>query len=214
MQEIWKTVITEDGIYENYKVSNLGKIKSLGNDKTRKEKILKQYKNKYGYLCINLYKNNKKKIYTVHRLTAYAFIPNVMSYQCIDHRDTNKQNNSILNLVWVTYKQNMNNELTKTKRKGIQFSEETKKKMSESQKGNTNMLGKHHSEETKKKMSENNGKSKKVLCIEIGEIFASTMEASRQLNINNNNISSVCRKERKQAGKLTFRYLDQVLFYN
>ena len=143
-----------------------------------------------------------------------AFIPNVMSYSCIDHKDTNKQNNTILNLVWVTYKQNMNNELTKTKRKGRQFSEETKKKMSESQKGNTKMLGKHHSEETKKKMSENNGKSKKVLCIEIGEIFASTMEASRQLNVNDKNISSVCRKERKQAHNLTFRYLDQVLFYN
>ena len=39
-------------------------------------------------------------------------------------------------------------------RKGKHRSEETKKKLSEAQKGNKNMLGKHHSEETKKKLSE------------------------------------------------------------
>lgn len=193
MQEIWKTVVTPDEIYESYEVSNLGRIKSLGNNKTRKEKILKQRKNKYGYFCVNLYKNNKTKNYTVHRLVAMAFIPNVMNYGCIDHRDTNRKNNNISNLIWCTHKQNSNNELSK-------------KKMSESKK--------HLLEETKKKISENNAKSKKVICLENKEIFTSTREAGEQLNINNNNISSACRKERKQTHNLTFRYLNQVLFYN
>lgn len=43
--------------------------------------------------------------------------------------------------------------------KGKHPSEETRKKLSEASKGNTNMLGKHHSEETKRRMSEaHNGK--------------------------------------------------------
>ena len=62
--------------------------------------------------------------------------------------------------------------------KGKKFSEEHKKKIGASKKGNKNMLGKHHSEEAKKKMSEakkgmhwyNNGKMNK-LCYECPEGF-------------------------------------------
>ena len=196
MQEIWKTVITEDGIYENYQVSNLGRVKSLN---YHREKILKQRKGKDGYLRINFYKNGKMKNYMVHRLVAMAFIPNISNYNCVDHRDTNKENNKLSNLTWVTHKQNMNNELSR-------------KKMSESQKGSTKMLGKHHSEETKNKLSEVNGK--KVICLETGYIFQSTREIQRQLGINNASISLCCNKKYKQTHNMTFRYLDQVLFYN
>ena len=52
------------------------------------------------------------------------------------------------NLRWVTYKENMNNELTKENMRDRVFSEEWKKKISES---NT---GYKHSEEARKKMSE------------------------------------------------------------
>lgn len=158
MQEIWKTVITPEGVYENYKVSNLGRIKSLNYNKTGKEKLLSLCKDKNGYLYINLCKNGVRKIYRLHRLVAYVFIPNIMNYNCIDHKDTNKENNAISNLVWVTQKQNCNNGLTRMKnsetKKGKHHSEETRKKMSESKKGEKNSFyGKHHTEESKKKMS-------------------------------------------------------------
>ena len=223
MQEIWKKIITPDGIYENYQVSNLGNIRSLNYNHTGKEKILKQNENRYGYMQVRLCKNSETKNYTVHRLVAMAFMPNVMNYKCIDHRDTNKHNNNVLNLVWCTQKQNANNELSKKKmsksQKGKHRTEETKKKISVAKKG------KHRTEETKKKISvANKGKtlseehkkkmSEKVICIETGEIFPSVNETSRELKISASNISQVCRGNRKQAGKLTFRYLEQVLFYN
>ena len=43
--------------------------------------------------------------------------------------------------------------------------------------------------------------SKKVICIETGVIYPSASEASRQTGISQGNISSVCRGERKSAGK-------------
>lgn len=54
MAEIWKSVVN----YPNYMVSNIGRIKSLGNGCTRREKILKNQKNRNGYLYVGL---NKKK---------------------------------------------------------------------------------------------------------------------------------------------------------
>ena len=57
-------------------------------------------------------------------------------------------------------------------------------------------------------------KSKKVICLETQEVFNSTSDIQRQLGINNGSISLCCRSKQKQAGNLTFRYLDQVLFYN
>ena len=42
--------------------------------------------------------------------------------------------------------------------------------------------------------------SKKVLCVETGEIFNSTMDVERKTGINNGNISKVCRGERKTTG--------------
>lgn len=181
--EIWRTVVTEDGIYENYMVSNRGNIKSLNYNRTGKEKILKPWENR-GYLCVMLFKNGKAKKYKVHRLVAMAFIPNVMCYDCIDHKDINKKNNNTSNLVWCTQKQNINNELTKNK-------------MSNSHKGKSNTA-----------------RSKKVICLETGETFQSIIEVERRLNINNGNITTVCKGKRKRTGNLTFRYTDQVLFYN
>ena len=49
--EIWKDI---EG-YDNYMVSNLGRVKSL---KFNKERILKPYKTEKGYLKISLIKNN------------------------------------------------------------------------------------------------------------------------------------------------------------
>lgn len=183
MQEVWRTVVTEDGVYENYKVSNLGRVKSLNYNHTGEERILKQIKHRNGYLKLTLRKNGKMKTCLIHRLVAMAFIPNISNHKCVDHKDTNKENNNVLNLVWCTQAQNNNNKLSK-------------KKISKSKKG------------------EKHPKSKKVIYLETGEIFASVGEASRQLGICNVSVADVCNKKYKQTHNMTFRYLDQVLFYN
>lgn len=89
-----------EGFEGLYQISNQGRVKSLANDKTKKEKILKSGKNKDGYLLINLWKNGKVKNYRVHRLVAQAFLPNPNNLSEVNHKDENKTNNNVNNLEW------------------------------------------------------------------------------------------------------------------
>ena len=90
-----------------YQVSNLGRVKSLGNSKTRKEKILKP-EIRTGYYSVNLCKSGKRKKHRVHRLVAQAFIENPKNLPVINHIDENKLNNCVENLEWCTHEYNMN----------------------------------------------------------------------------------------------------------
>lgn len=58
------------------------------------------------------YSEDNHKSVAVHRLVAEAFIENPENKNCIDHIDTNKENNNVGNLRWVTYKENTNNPST------------------------------------------------------------------------------------------------------
>lgn len=113
--EEWRDIEGYEGLY---KISSLGKIKSLERkiacknctERIIKEKIIKQshgIKNK-TYLRASLSKNGSKKTYLVHRLVADAFILNPESKLEINHKDCNKLNNNINNLEWCTHKENVN----------------------------------------------------------------------------------------------------------
>ena len=80
MKEQWKPI---EG-YENYQVSNFGEVKSLGNDKSRKEKLLKPGKNK-GYLHVALWKNGVKERFYIHRLVYSAFVGDIPDGLDINH---------------------------------------------------------------------------------------------------------------------------------
>lgn len=112
MKEVWKHI---NG-YEDYMVSNLGRVKSL---KYEKEKILRPGNNGDGYLFVTLYKNTKKKHYLVHLLVAQAFIPNPDNLPIINHKNEIKTDNSVSNLEWCTYQYNntYNNKHVKIGRK-------------------------------------------------------------------------------------------------
>ena len=112
MEEQWKDIIIEkNGVTYDYtglyQVSNLGRVRSLGNDKTRKERILKPKINNKGYLQVILCKNGKVKTFLVHRLVATAFIPNPDNLPVVNHRDENPLNNCVDNLEWCTQKYNV-----------------------------------------------------------------------------------------------------------
>ena len=104
MEEIWRAINNYEGLYE---VSNLGRVKSLGNDKNRKEKILKPRNNGQGYLFVGLSKEGSRKLYTIHRLVLMAFSPveNSESLQ-VNHRNECKTDNRLENLEWCTCKYN------------------------------------------------------------------------------------------------------------
>ena len=112
--------------YPNYRVSNLGRVKSLGNNRSRKEKILKPIPTSNGYLRVQLWKNKKGKILLLHRLVAMAFLDNSDNFPQCNHKDENKKNNCVENLEWCTVKYN-NNYGTRNERAGNKTAEANSK---------------------------------------------------------------------------------------
>lgn len=77
-KEIWKDVPGYEGYY---KVSNLGKVKSLERQSwngfsmiDNRERILKQAKTRNGYVFVGLSKKGKVKQITIHKLVAMCFL--------------------------------------------------------------------------------------------------------------------------------------------
>lgn len=93
-----------------YAITSCGKVWSY-----RRKKFLKPAKNKKGYLLVGLRKDNKSKLYQVHRLVAMAYLPNPNNLPQVNHIDENKEHNWINNLEWCDAKYN-NNYGTRTKK--------------------------------------------------------------------------------------------------
>lgn len=104
--EIWKPIIGYEGLYE---VSNYGRIISF---KKNVKRILKLQKDKDGYLICGLWNNNKCKTIKIHRIVAEAFITNPENKPEIDHINTDRTDNRVENLKWVTPKENRNNPIS------------------------------------------------------------------------------------------------------
>lgn len=90
--------------FEDYEISNKGRVKSL---KYGKERILK-YGYRNGYKIVSLNKENTKQTFKIHRLVAEAFIPNndPINKIFVNHIDENKENNDVSNLNWMTPSEN------------------------------------------------------------------------------------------------------------
>lgn len=99
MEEIWKTIKG----FENYKVSNTGKVYSLD-----KNKVMKPYKINSGYHIVYLSGGEERSVYLVHRLVALTFIESPLNKEQVNHIDGNKLNNNVDNLEWNTASENIN----------------------------------------------------------------------------------------------------------
>ena len=89
-----------DGIYA---ITSCGKVWSY-----KTKRFLKTIKTQKGYEIVYLYKDNSVKHPTIHKLVAMAYIPNPNNLPQINHKDENKENNSVNNLEWCTNKYNSN----------------------------------------------------------------------------------------------------------
>ena len=89
--------------FPNYYVTEDGHIWSGWRNQYVSEILMEN-----GYYRVVLSKHNKSHNFLVHRLVAQAFIPNPDNKPCVNHKDLNRENNSVENLEWVTYKENNN----------------------------------------------------------------------------------------------------------
>jgi hypothetical protein len=103
--EIFKDVPGYEGLYQ---VSNMGRVKSLGNNETRKDKILKNCLDRLGYSHISLCNDSKIKKYSTHQLVAMAFLNhNPCGHKLvIDHINDVKNDNRLENLQLITQRDN------------------------------------------------------------------------------------------------------------
>jgi DNA-binding XRE family transcriptional regulator len=99
--EVWKDIKGYEG---HYQVSNLGRVKSLKNNK---ELIMTNVKSNLGYLRVKLSKDGKIKGFPVHRLVGLTFLDLINGKNEINHIDGNKKNNCLTNLEWCNRSENM-----------------------------------------------------------------------------------------------------------
>lgn len=188
MDEIWKDVIGYEGLYQ---VSNLGRVKSLPHyeylkksdyKRFKKERILKPFKAGANYLAVSLGRGRKEYI---HRLVAVAFIPNPLNKEEVDHINCDITDNAMVNLKWVTRKENLNNPITK-------------KRNSTSRKGWYQPKGKE------------NKRSRPILQYSLNGEFikewGSQREIKRTLGYSNGNIYNCCALKAKTAYGYIWRF--------
>lgn len=106
-KEIWKEIEEFGG---NYSVSSEGRVRSNGllKGKNSKVRILKTEMSKKGYLRVGLVKDGKQKHYLVHRLVAIAFLDNPNNLPDVNHKNECKTDNRLINLEWMSRRDNMN----------------------------------------------------------------------------------------------------------
>jgi hypothetical protein len=114
MEEIGKDV---KGFEGRYKVSNMGRVRSLDRDiitvyrgtvHTRhyKGKILAQKKHLAGYRYVVLADSGIHTREAVHRLVAMAFVSGYKKGSIVNHKNENKSDNRFENLEWCDYSYN------------------------------------------------------------------------------------------------------------
>jgi len=105
--------------YPIYEVSSLGRVRSRQRQfycinrgvmalRKRSAKILRTRIDKEGYERIVIRDFNCRCVYIgIHRLVAFAFIPNPEMKPYINHKDSDRKNNCINNLEWCTPAENL-----------------------------------------------------------------------------------------------------------
>jgi hypothetical protein len=110
--EIWKDIPGFVGLYE---VSNLGTVRSknrtvrhnCGGDKTVRSQIISQLITPNGYCQVSLWREGKRKVFSVHRLVLLAFVGKCPTGYEVRHLNSIKTDNRLVNLAYGTHSENV-----------------------------------------------------------------------------------------------------------
>lgn len=98
---MWKDIFSWEDLYE---IDDKGNVRNKLTNKIKSWDI-----NSSGYARVTLYNkyhNPSRKRYFVHRLVAETFINNFTNMSEVNHKDSDKLNNSVSNLEWTTRLEN------------------------------------------------------------------------------------------------------------
>ena len=102
---MWKTLIYNCISYDNFVISEDGKVKNL-----KTNHIYKIHYDKNGYAVLSLPMGARGKVKTIklHKALAETFIknPNSKEFTVVHHKDENTSNYDLSNLEWTTPKLN------------------------------------------------------------------------------------------------------------
>ena len=92
--ERWKDIKGFEGIAQ---VSSYGRVRNI-----QRNRHYTPQNNGVGYLKVGLWKDGKTYKAYIHRLVADAFLPNPSNLSEVNHIDSNRANNRVENLEWVS----------------------------------------------------------------------------------------------------------------
>ena len=120
-----------DGIMTPYTIDILGTVRSYTGYYGDKPYIMKPVVASNGYRKVTITHEGKQYIFSIHRLVAKTFIPNIDDLPEVNHKDGNKGHNWAWNLEWCTPKENIDHAFNTGLKVGMKGSEHPMHKITE-----------------------------------------------------------------------------------